>query len=146
MVRIDQKQLNLIKTKVSCYLQFPQASHFSSQAEQLPELSPSRHINNSFSVYHFLDSESQLGKSKELNNQAMKVHVKRAFISHSFLLQKKKNADRLCMKFSSTLNTVVKQVPQPPISKFSTPYSAASFLKENLNPEISIDKMINEEI
>ena len=78
----------------------------------------------------------------------MKVHVKRAFISHSFLLQKKKkkNADRLCMKFSSTLNTVVKQVPQPPISKFSTPYSVASFFKENLNPEISIDKMINEEI
>ena len=76
----------------------------------------------------------------------MKVHVKRAFISHSFLLKKKKNADRLCMKFSSTLNTVVKQVPQPPISKFSTPYSVASFFKENLNPEISIDKMINEEI
>ena len=95
MVRIGQKQLNLIKTKVSCYLQFPQASHFFSQAEQLPELSPSRHINNSFSVYHFLDSESQLGKSKELNNQAMKVHVKRAFISHSFLLQKKKSRQAL---------------------------------------------------
>ena len=89
MVRIGEKQLNLIKAKVSCYLQFPQTIHFSSQAEQLRELSPSRH-NNNFSVYHFLDSESQLGKSKELNNQAMKVHVKRAFISHSFLLQKKK--------------------------------------------------------
>ena len=50
------------------------------------------------------------------------------------------------MKFSSNLNTVVKQVPQPPISKFSTPYSVASFFKENLNPKISIDKMINEEI
>ena len=47
-----------------------------------------RHIKNSLSVYLFLDSEPQLGKSKESNNQGMKLQVKRAFKSYSFLLIK----------------------------------------------------------
>ena len=38
----------------------------SPQTEQLPKFLSSRHIRNSLSVYLFLDSESQLGKSKGL--------------------------------------------------------------------------------
>ena len=33
-----------------------------------------RHFDNSLSVYHFLEFESQLGKSEKLNNQGMKVN------------------------------------------------------------------------
>ena len=44
------------------------------QAGQLPKLLSSRHIRNSLSVYIFLNSELQLGKSKEFNNQELKVN------------------------------------------------------------------------
>ena len=40
-------------------------------------------------VYFFLDSEPQLGKSKELNNQGMKVLLKRTFKNY-FLLSPQK--------------------------------------------------------
>ena len=66
--------------------------HPHSQAEQLPNLSLhnlSGYINNSLSVYLFLDTKSQLGKSKEFNNQGMKVQVKKAFKSYSFFGTKK---------------------------------------------------------
>ena len=33
-----------------------------------------RHFDNSLGVYHFLEFESQLGKSEKLNNQGMKVN------------------------------------------------------------------------
>ena len=139
MVNIGQKRVNLIKTKAFSYLQSHQPSYFFSQAEQLPKLSPSRH--NSLSMYLFLDSEPWLGKSKELNNQGMKIHSKELYKSFFFVTQKK--VDRLCMKFSSIPNTSVQ--PQPTFSKFSTPYSVASFFFEKyLNPQVSIDKMINE--
>ena len=59
------------------------------QAHQLPKHLSFRHINNIPSIYLFLDSEQQLGKSKEFNNQGMKVQVKRAFKRYSFLSQKK---------------------------------------------------------
>ena len=67
-----------------------------------------RHINNSLNVYLFLDSELQLGKSKEFNNECMKVQVKRAFKSY-FLSPKSNNknitkAGRPCIKFSLTSN------------------------------------------
>ena len=45
----------------------------------------SRSINNSLGVYHFLDSEPELGKLKEFNSQKVKVPVNRAFKSYSFL-------------------------------------------------------------
>ena len=49
------------------------------------------------------------------------------------------------MKFSSTTNASMQQVPQPPISKFSTFYCVASFFsKENLNPQVRIDKIKSE--
>ena len=65
------------------------------------------HINDSLSMYLSLDSELYPGKSKEFNNQRIKIQVKRAFIKSYFFLQKNSNnnnrkADRLCIKFSST--------------------------------------------
>ena len=45
----------------------------SPQVEQLPKLLSSRHIRSSFSVYLFLNSEPQVGKSKEFNNQGLIV-------------------------------------------------------------------------
>ena len=60
----------------------------------------SRHINNILKVYLFLDSEPQLGKSKELNNQGMIAEAKRVFKSHSFTKNTRKR-DRLCLKFFS---------------------------------------------
>ena len=44
------------------------------QAEQLPNLFSSRHIRNSLTVSLFLNSEPQLGKSKEFKNQGLKVN------------------------------------------------------------------------
>lgn len=42
---------------------------------------PPRHIKNKLNVYFFLYSEPQLHKSKELNNQGIKIQVKRSFKS-----------------------------------------------------------------
>ena len=51
--------------------------------------------NSSLNMYLFLNSELQLGKSKEINNQGIKVQVKIAFKSYSFIfvtkMQKKQN-------------------------------------------------------
>ena len=55
---------------------FPPSEAFvphSPQVEQFPKLLTSRHIRNSL-VYLSLDSESQLDKSKEFNNQGLKVN------------------------------------------------------------------------
>ena len=46
------------------------------------------HISTNLSMYLFPDSESWLGKSKEFNNQRMKV--KRAFKNYSFFCHQKK--------------------------------------------------------
>ena len=43
------------------------------QTEQLPKLLCSRHIRNRLRVYLLLNSESQLGKSKEFSNQGLNV-------------------------------------------------------------------------
>ena len=58
------------------------------QAEQLPKLLSSRHIRNSLSVYLFVNSEPQLGKSKEFNNQGLKVN--RNFKCYILFLPSKK--------------------------------------------------------
>ena len=59
------------------------------QAEQLPKLLSSRKIRNSLSVYFFLNSEPQLGKSKEFNNQGLKVN--RNFKCYILFLPSKNN-------------------------------------------------------
>ena len=73
---------------------------------RLPE-AVSGHISINLSMYLFPDSESWLGKSKEFNNQRMKV--KRAFKNYSFSVTKKNNrkTDRFCMKISSSPNASV---------------------------------------
>ena len=48
--------------------------------EKFKPTSVTRNINDSISVYIFLDSETQLGKSTEFNYQGMEVQAKRAFI------------------------------------------------------------------
>ena len=56
---------------------FPPSESFIShppQTEQLPKFLSSRHMRNSLSVYLFLNSEPQPGKSKESNNQGLKVN------------------------------------------------------------------------
>ena len=63
----------------------------------------------------------------------MKVMVKRDLKAIFYCHRKNKNADRLCMKFSSTSNTSVQQVLQP--LKSTPPYSVApSFPKNVLTP------------
>ena len=57
---------------------FPPSEPFvppSPQGEQLPKHLSSRHIRNSLSVYLFLNSQPQLGKSKEFNNQGLKIEI-----------------------------------------------------------------------
>ena len=69
----------------------------------------------------------------------MKVLVKRAFQSFSFLSHKKNNnkinkkADRLRKKFSSTPNTSVQQVHPSPISKSTPPYFAVFSFSKNIS-------------
>ena len=63
-------------------------------------ISASRLVNNSLSVYFFLDSE--------LSNGRMKVQVKRAFKGYFFVTKKNnKKADKLCIKFTSYFNRSV---------------------------------------
>ena len=88
---------------------FPKLSHLFTLGTQAS--------SNSLNMYLFLHSELQLGKSKEINNQGIKVQVKIAFKSYSFIFVTKmqknkqkrnkqtKKADRLCMKFSSAFKT-----------------------------------------
>ena len=55
----------------------------------VPTSSSSRLISNYICVYLFLNSEPQLGKSKEFNNQGMKVQVNKDFKTYYFLSPKK---------------------------------------------------------
>ena len=57
-------------------------SHCISRKSENPPPSAFRHINNSFNVYLFFDSKLQPGKSKEFNNEVMKLRVKWAFKSY----------------------------------------------------------------
>ena len=92
------KQPRLVKPWLNFDLNFI----FKSSGTMLLEtLTTSRHINNSFSLYLFPDSE--------FDNGGMKVQVKRPFFCH----QKHKKSNRLCMKFSSTSNTSVQTYLYP---------------------------------
>ena len=48
------------------------------------------------------------------------------------------------MKFSSTTNTTVQQLPESPISQSIPSNSVASSFKEYLNPKVRINKIANE--
>ena len=78
MLFFDEVQF-LVKSHSFFLPLFPQAnpslgkSFVPFQAQQLPKLSLSRHINNIFSTCLFLHSEPKLSKSKELNDQRIKV-------------------------------------------------------------------------
>ena len=67
----------------------------------------------------------------------MKAQVKKAFKSYFFFGYQKTNkkVDRFWMKFSSTLNASVQQVPQSPISKAMPPYSVAPSSSKNQPPD-----------
>ena len=70
-----------------------------------------------------------VGISKRFNNQGMKVQVNRAFKSYSFFQpppspQKKKNKADGSYKCTEVL--------QSPISKSTTPFSAATFSSKNI--------------
>ena len=73
----------------------------------------SRSINNSLRVYHFLDSEPELGKLKEFNSQKVKVPVNRAFKSYSFLPSKKS----IKKQRSSAWNFLQHPTSLPPVKK-----------------------------
>ena len=96
----------------------------------------SRLISNSLIVYRFVDSEPQLDKSNEFNNQGMKGQVKRAFNSY-FLCYKKTS------KNSRPLH--------PPIQVYSRCLSSLfqyqRFLmlppSEHLNTQVRINKRVN---
>ena len=53
----------------------------------LSKFPPLRNIKDNLSVYLFLDSEPRLGKSKEFNNQRVKVN--KAFKSYSIFFARK---------------------------------------------------------
>ena len=73
------------------------------------------------------DSEWYLSRSKESDNQGIKVHAQKIFKSYSFLSQEKnKKTGRFSLKFFWTPSASVQQVPQPLISKSMSPYSVAS--------------------
>ena len=74
----------LVENIVSSYLQCPQLNHLPPPSVTTFKTPPySLHISrhsSSFSLCFFLDSELYLVKSKEFDNQGMKVQAKRAFI------------------------------------------------------------------
>ena len=87
----------------------------------------------------------------------MKVQRKRAFKSYSFFTNiltptlapppKKKKAERLCIKFSSTPNTSVQQLTQ--FHNFNCKINARLtllplFFKACLNPQVRFNKTVNE--
>ena len=69
--------------------------------QEKPSSSVCGHVNNSLSVYFLLDSE--------LNNEGMKVQVKKAFKSYFLSTRNNKRVDKLCIKFSSTFSTSVQR-------------------------------------
>ena len=85
---------------------------------------PKSTLDTSLRVHLFFDSELYLCRSKESNNQGIKVQVKGTFKSYSFLSQKKnKKVDKLYLNFSWTPSINVQRMPQPPISKSIWSYS-----------------------
>ena len=69
----------------------------------------------------------------------MKVQVKRAFKSYFFVTKKNKKAGRLCIKFSSTSDTIMQRCLY---SLFQNKHPL--FFEEFLNPQVRINKMVNE--
>ena len=94
-----------------------------------------QHINNILSVF---------GKSKQSHNKGTRMQIKRAFQNYSFLSpkkkKKKKKKDRLCIRFSSTPNKSVQQVPQHPISKSMPTQNVAPLFQSISQPQIRIYK------
>ena len=86
-------------------------------------------------VYIFFNSEPYLGRSKESDNQGLKVQVKRTFKSYSYLSQEtkqtnkqrnKKKTDKFSLNFYWIPSASMQQVPRPPTSKSMSPYSVVS--------------------
>ena len=103
--------------------------------------STSRHINNSLSVYVFLNSE--------LNNGGMKVQVKRT--SKSYFLSPKKKKNKKVEGLASSAWNFLKLPVQVcrsayiPFFKINALIFCCSiFFEECLNPQIGIKTMINE--
>ena len=95
-------------------------------------------------MHLFLNFELQRSKSKEFDNELMKVQVKRAFKSYFFCHRKSnKKADRLYMKFSSTSNTSVQRYLYPLFQNQSPHFLLPVFSENYLNPQARINKMVN---
>ena len=69
----------------------------SSRQSNFQTTTTSRHVNNNFSVYCFVNFELGFGKSRELNNQAMKDQVKGALKAIPFLHFTPAERCRLCI-------------------------------------------------
>ena len=75
-------------TRDNIFLQTASQSLPGKQGQGSPSPSASRHIKNNLYIYHFLNSELQLGKSNELNNEQKKAQVKKALKNYLFVTKK----------------------------------------------------------
>ena len=87
-------------------------------------------------VHRLLDFELYLIKSKKINNERIKVQVKRAFKSYS-------KKDRLCMKFPSTLSTNVQRCLYSIFQNQSLYFLLSHLFWKYLYPQVKINKMVN---
>ena len=69
----------------------------SSRQSNFQTTTTSRHVNNNFSVYCFVNFELELGKSREFNNQGMTDQVKGALKAILFLHFTPGEGRRLCI-------------------------------------------------
>ena len=90
--------------------------------QENPYSSGSRHINNSLSVYFFIDSE--------LNNGGMKVEVERDFKSYFLSPKINRKPNRLCMKFFSIPSTFVQRCLYPLFQNQPSIFCCSIFFEE----------------
>ena len=124
---------------------FPKLSHLFTLGTQAS--------SNSLNMYLFLHSELQLGKSKEINNQGIKVQVKIAFKSYSFIfvtkMQKKTKKKQTNQKSRQALHEIFfslqdknAEASHSPISTSIPPFfTTPSFSKTISTPGARISKM-----
>ena len=121
--------------RFSSYAPVSPGKPFPPKAQQVAKLSL-RYIDINLSV---CVSPILNRQAKESNYQGIKVQVMRAFQSLSFLRPKKViKMQAICMKFTSTSDTSVEQVHQPPYpvassfsKNISTPRSVSTKLQTN---------------
>ena len=108
-------------------------SHFLPGKQEKNSSNASKHVNNSLSVYFFLNSE--------LSNGRMKVQVKRAFESY-FLSPKKQQQESRQALHEIFFNPQYKcaEVSKSPTSKSTPSFSAGSSFSKNVSTLKSVVK------